>query len=128
MLQLSGLLAGDVKQSRNDNPTGDLQMAADRTRHHPLCRPVVSSHSLSLRDVEELLAEHGLNVDRTMVWRWVQYYGPELEQRLRPHLKPTNKTWRVDETYIGVKGSLVLLVSGHRFRGCHHRFLAVGVP
>jgi hypothetical protein len=43
VLQLSGLLAGDVKQSRNDNPTGDLQMAADRTRHHPLCRPVVSS-------------------------------------------------------------------------------------
>src|SRR6516162_728597 len=43
VLQLSGLLAGDVKQSRNDNPTGDLQMAADRTRHHPLCGPVVSS-------------------------------------------------------------------------------------
>jgi hypothetical protein len=33
----------DVKESRNGNPTGDLQMAADRTRHHPLCRPVVSS-------------------------------------------------------------------------------------
>jgi len=43
VLQLSGLPAGDVKQSRNDNPTGDLQMAADRTRHHPLCRPVVSA-------------------------------------------------------------------------------------
>jgi transposase-like protein len=28
----------------------------------------------------------------------VQYYGPELEQRLRQHLKPTNKSWRVDET------------------------------
>jgi transposase-like protein len=34
----------------------------------------------------------------------VQYYGPELEQRLRQHLKPTNKSWRVDETYIRVKG------------------------
>ncbi len=43
VLQLSGWLAGDVKESRNGNPTGDLQMAADRTRHHPLCRPVVSS-------------------------------------------------------------------------------------
>jgi len=56
-------------------------------------------YSLSLRDVEELLEERGLNVDHTTVWRWVQYYGPELEQRLRQHLKPTNKSWRVDETY-----------------------------
>ena len=48
-------------------------------------------YSLSLRDVEELLEERGLDVDRTTVWRWVQYYGPELEQRLRRHLKPTNK-------------------------------------
>src|ERR1019366_4862763 len=57
-------------------------------------------YSLSLRDVEELLEERGLNVDHTTVWRWVQYYGPELEQRLRRHLKPTNKSWRVDETYV----------------------------
>ena len=34
----------------------------------------------------------------------MQCYGPELEQRLRPHLKPTNKSWRVDETYVRVKG------------------------
>jgi len=40
-------------------------------------------YSLSLRDVEELLAERGLEVDHTTIWRWVQRYGPELEQRLR---------------------------------------------
>ena len=34
----------------------------------------------------------------------VSRYGPELEQRLRRHLKPTNKSWRVDETYVRVKG------------------------
>src|ERR1035441_6373356 len=61
-------------------------------------------YSLSPRDVEELLEERGLDVDHTTVWRWVQYYGPELEQRLRRHLKPTNKSWRVDETYVRVKG------------------------
>src|ERR1035437_619498 len=64
-------------------------------------------YSLSLRDVEELLEERGLNVDHTTVWRWVQYYGPELEQRLRRNLKPTNKSWRVDETYIRVQGRCV---------------------
>jgi IS6 family transposase len=61
-------------------------------------------YSLSLRDVEELFAERGLEADHTTVWRWVQRYGPELEQRLRHQLKPTNKSWRVDETYIRVKG------------------------
>src|SRR5450432_4495850 len=61
-------------------------------------------YSLSLRDVEELLEERGLEADHTTVWRWVQRYGPELEQRLRRHLKPTNKSWRVDETYLWVKG------------------------
>ena len=61
-------------------------------------------YSLSLRDVEELFAERGLAADHTTIWRWVQRYGPELEQRLRRHLKPTNKSWRVDETYIRVQG------------------------
>jgi transposase-like protein len=51
-------------------------------------------YSLSLRDVEELLEERGLDADHTTVWRWVQRYGPELEQRLRRHLKPTNKSWQ----------------------------------
>jgi transposase, IS6 family len=61
-------------------------------------------YSLSLRDVEELLEERGLKADHTTVWRWVQRYSPELEQRLRRHLKPTNKSWREDETYVRVKG------------------------
>jgi transposase, IS6 family len=61
-------------------------------------------YSLSLRDVEELFAERSLAADHTTIWRWVQRYGPELEQRLRRHLKPTNKSWRVDETYIRVQG------------------------
>ena len=61
-------------------------------------------YSLSLRDVEELFAERGLKADHTTIWRWVQRYGPELDQWLRRHLKPTNKSWRVDETYVRVQG------------------------
>jgi transposase-like protein len=38
------------------------------------------------------------------VWRWVQRYGPELELRIRRHRKATNQSWRVDETYVKVKG------------------------
>ena len=62
--------------------------------------------SLSYRDVEELLAERGLSVDHVTVWRWVQRYAPEIQRRLRPRLRPTNDSWRVDETYIRVKGKL----------------------
>ena len=61
-------------------------------------------YSLSFRDVEELLEERGLRADHTTEWRWVQRYAPELEQRLRRYLKPTNKSWRVDETYVRVNG------------------------
>src|SRR5438045_9313120 len=61
-------------------------------------------YSLSYRDVQELLVERGLEIDHTTVWRWVQHYAPELEERTRPHLKSTNKSWRVDETYVRIKG------------------------
>ena len=61
-------------------------------------------YSLSFRDVEELLSERGLEVDHTTIWRWVQRDGPDLEERLRRHLKPTNTSWRLDETYVRVKG------------------------
>jgi uncharacterized repeat protein (TIGR03803 family) len=43
-------------------------------------------------------------ISSSCVWRWVQTYGPELDKRCRPYLKPTNQSWRVDETYIKVKG------------------------
>src|SRR6516225_1893901 len=61
-------------------------------------------YSLSYRVVQELLIEHGLEVAHTTIWRWVQHYAPELDERTRPHLKPTNKSWRVDKAYVRIKG------------------------
>jgi transposase-like protein len=61
-------------------------------------------YSLSFRDAEELLDERGLPAGHTTVWCWVQRYTPEMETRLRRRLKPANKSWRVDETCIRVKG------------------------
>ena len=80
-------------------------------------------YSLSLRNVEELLEERGLHVDHTTIWRWVQDYGPELEQRLRRHLKPTNKSWRVDETYVRVKGRWCYLYRAIDSKGATIDFL-----
>lgn len=43
-------------------------------------------------------------MDHFTINRWVLKYAPELDKRIRPHLKPTNDSWRVDETYIKIKG------------------------
>ena len=61
-------------------------------------------YPLAYEHVSELLAERGVEVHASCVWRWVQAYAPELNRRCRPHLKPTNKSYRTDETYIKVKG------------------------
>ena len=61
-------------------------------------------YPLAYEHVAELLAERGLEVDASCVWRWVQVYSPELNKRCQPHLKRTNKSYRADETYINVKG------------------------
>jgi transposase-like protein len=58
---------------------------------------------LSYRDLEEMMTERGLSVDHTTIFRWVQRYAPELEKRIRPHLKPCNDSWRVDETSINIR-------------------------
>ena len=52
----------------------------------------------------ELLAETWCRGDASCIWRWVQAYAPELNKHWRPHLKPPNKSYRIDETYIKVKG------------------------
>lgn len=44
--------------------------------------------------------ERGLSIDASCIWRWVQVYSPELDKRCRRHLKQTNRSWRLDETYI----------------------------
>ena len=64
---------------------------------------------MSYRDIEEMMTERGLSVDHTTIFRWVQDYTPELDKRSRPYLKPTNDSWRVDETYVKVRGKWMYL-------------------
>src|SRR5713101_1591776 len=74
-----------------------------------LCVRWYVRYSLSYRDLEEMMAERGLHVDHTTIYRWVQQYAPELEKRSRPHLKACNDSWRVDETYIKVRKTWMYL-------------------
>ena len=63
-------------------------------------------YGVSYRDLEEMLEERGVSVDHTTIYRWVQAYAPGIERRLRWHCRPgaLSPSWRVDETYIKVKG------------------------
>src|SRR5438128_382127 len=49
-----------------------------------------------------MMHERGLEVDHTTIFRWVQRYAPEINKRIRPHLKMSGTSYRVDETYIKV--------------------------
>jgi transposase-like protein len=61
-------------------------------------------YPISVAQMGEITRERGLAISPSCVWRWVQTYGPELDKRCRRHRKPTNRSGRVDETYIKVKG------------------------
>jgi len=64
---------------------------------------------ISYRDLGLMLQDRGVQVDHTTIFRWIQAYAPELEKRIRPHLRPNDGSWRVDETYVRVKGRWMYL-------------------
>jgi transposase, IS6 family len=61
-------------------------------------------YGLSYRDVEELLAERGVEVDHVTVYRWVQTFTSEFIDSARPAHRATGDRWFVDETYVRVAG------------------------
>jgi len=63
------------------------------------------AYALSYRDLEEMMAERGVSVDHSTIHRWVVRYSPELEAEFRPGKRLVGGSWRVDETYIKVKGA-----------------------
>jgi IS6 family transposase len=67
-----------------------------------LCVRWYLRYQLSYRDLEEMMQERGLSVDHTTIYRWVQKYAPEINKRIRPHLKLAGASYRIDETYIKV--------------------------
>lgn len=63
------------------------------------------AYSLSYRNIEELMAERGIGVDHSTVNRWVINYSPKLEAEFtKRYKKSVGSSWRMDETYIKVKG------------------------
>lgn len=80
-------------------------------KHHRFPRDIILCavrwylrYPLSYQDVVGLLAERGINVYRSTVYRWVIKFGPEMTIRTEKHLRRTSLDWHVDETYIRVGG------------------------
>ena len=77
--------------------------------HYPLdvilmCVRWYVAYPLSLRHIEEMVAERGIEVDHSTVHRWALKLLPVLEKAFRRSKRPVGKSWRMDETYIRVKG------------------------
>ena len=64
---------------------------------------------LSSRDLVQMMAERGIALAHTTILRWVQRYVPEFEKRWSRYARPVGDSWRVDETYIKVRGQWVYL-------------------
>ena len=69
-----------------------------------LCICWYISYRLSYRDLVETMAERGVQVAHTTILRWVLRYVPEYEKRWSRFARPVGTSWRVDETYVSIRG------------------------
>ena len=67
-----------------------------------VCRYI--SYRLSLRDLVEMLGDRGLDVHPSTTWRWVQKFVSEFERRRDRLRKPVGTSWKMDETYVLIRG------------------------
>ena len=74
-----------------------------------LCVRWYLAYNLSLRDLEEMMAERGLSVDHSTVHRWIIHFSPKLLERFNRRKRAVTGKWHVDDTYIKVRGRWMYL-------------------
>ena len=82
---------------------------------------------LSLRDLVEMMAERGLSLAHTTIMRWVRHYTPEFEKRWRRYALAVGRPWRVDETYVKIRGESCILYGVVQHRTMALRLLSAAV-
>jgi putative transposase len=99
------------------------------------------AYPLSYRQLEELMQERGVAVDHATINRWVLKYSPQLEAAFHRRKHPVGRSWRMDETYIRVRGhwhylyravdktgqTIDFLLTTHRDEPAARRFLAKAI-
>src|SRR4029450_12627163 len=86
------------------------------------------AYPLSYRHVEELLEERGVPIDHATIQRWVVKYSPLLEEAFHRRKRPVWVSWRMDETYMKVKGQWRYLYRAVDKQGQDTHFLPPGHP
>jgi putative transposase len=95
------------------------------------------AYPISYRQLEEMMGERGVAVDHSTLNRWVIKYAPEVEKAFRRRQRPVGRSWRLDETYVKIKGkwaylyravdkegqTLDFLLTPHRDRDAAEAFL-----
>ena len=74
-----------------------------------LCVRWYLRYKLSLRDLAEMMAERGLVLAHTTIMRWVQRFVPDFEKRWNRFARKAGRSWRVDETYVKIRGQWTYL-------------------
>src|SRR4029077_3542399 len=99
------------------------------------------AYPLSYRHVEELMEERGVLLDHATIQRWVIKYSPQLEEAFHQRKRPVGHSWRMDETYIKIKGqwydlyravdktgqTIDFLLTEHRDQEAAKRFLTKAI-
>lgn len=67
------------------------------------------AYPLSYRQLEEMMGERGVAVDHSTLNRWVLKYAPEVEKQFRRRQQFVGKIWRMDKTYVKIKGKWAYL-------------------
>ena len=67
------------------------------------------AYPISYRQLEEMMGERGVSVDHSTLNRWVIKYAPEVEKQFRRRQRPVGRSWRLDETYVKIKGKWAYL-------------------
>src|SRR5215470_16401508 len=93
---------------------GDVAKTLFKRRHFDgeiiiLCVRWYITYKLSYRDLRAMMAERGIEVTHTTIMRWVQRYVPEFEKRWQRFARSVGNSWRIDETYIKLKGKWIYL-------------------
>ena len=73
------------------------------------------AYPISYRQLEEMMGERGVAVDHSTLNRWVIKYAPEVEKQFRRRQRSVGRSWRMDETYVKIKGKGAYLVATNLF-------------
>lgn len=81
-----------------------VQSPSVPTSHHPARRLALFRFSLSNRDIEDLLAERGIDVSYETILRWVEKFGGQYAKQLRMKRPKLSTTWHIDEVSLKIAG------------------------